>query len=77
MPLNTTAEKVLNLSNSPNTVLGKRAVPIGPINIAARQTIAQMPRAFTRSFLAPIATKTKDDKERITTSAVTARCIKF
>ena len=58
--LNTTAENVLNLSNKPNTAFGNNAVPIGPIVIAARQTIAHMLSDLICSFWAPNATSTKD-----------------
>lgn len=75
--LNTTAEKVLNLSNSPNTAFGNKDVPIGPISIATRQKIAQILSEFICSFLAPIAIKTRDASDNTTTKTVTIRCITF
>ena len=51
--LNTTAEKVPKRSNSPNTVFGSKAVPAGPMSIAARQIIAHILSAVRFFPLAP------------------------
>ena len=51
--LNTTAEKVPKRSNSPNTVFGSKAVPAGPMSIAARQIIAHILSAVRSFPLAP------------------------
>ena len=75
--LNTTAEKVLNLSNKPNTAFGNKAVPIGPESIAKRQIMAQFLRDFIPSFLALAVISIKDASDNITTSTVTIRCIAF
>ena len=72
-----TVEKVLNLSNKPNTDGGRKAVPIGPRIIKHKDIDAIIPRLLSPAFLLDIARTIREERERITTSAVTIKCIIF
>ena len=70
-------EKVLNLSNKPNTDGGSKAVPIGPRIIKHKDIDAIIPRLLSPAFLLDIARTIREERERITTRAVTIKCIVF
>ena len=72
-----TVEKVLNLSNNPNTEGGSKAVPIGPKIIINNEMPAIIPRLLSPAFLLDIARTIREERERITTRAVTIKCIIF
>ena len=72
-----TVEKVLNLSNKPNTDGGSKAVPIGPRIIMHKDIDAIIPRLLSPAFLLDIARTIREERERITTRAVTIKCIIF
>ena len=72
-----TVEKVLNLSNKPNTDGGSKAVPIGPRIIKHKDIDAIIPRLLSPAFLLDIARTIREERERITTRAVTIKCIVF
>ena len=72
-----TVEKVLNLSNNPNTEGGSKAVPIGPKIIINNEMPAIIPRLLSPAFLLDIARIMREERERITTRAVTIKCIIF
>ena len=70
-------EKVLNLSNKPNTDGGSKAVPIGPRIIKHKDIDAIIPRLLSPAFLLDIARTIREERERIKTRAVTIKCIIF
>ena len=72
-----TVEKVLNLSNKPNTDGGSKAVPIGPRIIINNEMPAIIPRLLSPAFLLDIARTIREEREMITTRAVTIKCIVF
>ena len=75
MALNITVEKVLKRSNSPNTALGIKPLPIAPRVIIIRAERAQTEREGIPDLLPEKAISTIDSMENSTTSTVTRRCM--
>ena len=75
MALNITVEKVLKRSNSPNTALGIKPLPIAPIVIIRKAESAQAEREGIPDFLPDSAISTIDSMENSTTITVTRRCM--
>ena len=72
-----TVEKVLNLSNRPKTEGGRKAVPMGPRIIRNRVTADNNPKLARPAFLLEKERIMREERERMTTKAVTIRCMIF
>ena len=57
--------------------LGKKAVPMGPRTIMNRVVVEIIPRLFNPAFLEERERTTRDERDSITTAAVTNSCMKF
>ena len=75
MVLNITVEKVLKRSNSPNTALGIKPLPIAPRVIVNRAESAQAEREGIPDLLPEKAISTIERMDNTTTATVTIRCM--
>ena len=72
-----TVEKVLNLSNRPKTEGGRKAVPMGPRIIRNRVTADNNSKLARPALLLEKERIMREERERMTTKAVTIRCMIF